>query len=274
MSDMLFKKLIPALLVLLLCGGCGSVLLPFTTPEEQRAAQEAAQAAQLELETRTDPELALGTSLVIQRQLTNSQGVVLAEYSVELPQFSTDGQKAQSFQRINDYYRNELAGLSQDAESLFAAAKAAYGEEWDTVTEAGEPYSVGIVFTLLDAPEGYLCVRCDFTVEEGGQREEYSQAQVFLLDNGWVLSLSTLLGDDYETAAPLLLADILSWCEDSQVEVTTPEERTLEEFSDGYALTTEGFLFYTQPFQLTRKNPGRYAIPVSLTPYHRMLDLS
>lgn len=274
MRDMLFKKLLPALLILLLCGGCGSFLLPFTTQEERLAAEQADEAARRELQEQADPALALTSSLIIQRQLTNSQGVVLAEYSVELPQFSTDGQKAQSFQRINDYYRNELAGLSQDADSLFSAAKAAYGEAWDTVTEATEVYAVRIVSTLLDAPEGYLCVRCDFTVEEGGQREEYAQARVFLLDNGWVLSLSTLLGADYETAAPQLLSDILGWFEDRQVEVTTPEERTLEEFSDGYALTTEGFLFYTQPFQLTRKNPERYTVSVGLTPYRRMLDLS
>lgn len=273
MGYLFLKRLAPALLALLLCSGCGNALLPFTTPEEQREAQEAAQAARLELQAQADPALALGSPLVIRRQLTNSQGVVLAEYTVELPQFSTAGQKAQSFQRINDYYRNELAGLSQDADSLFAAAKAHYGEGWDTVTEADGVYAVRIGYVLLDAPEGYLCVRCDFRVEEGGQQEDYSRAQVFLLDNGWVLSLSTLLGGDYETAAPQLLADLLNWCEEQEVEVTSPEERTLEEFSDGYALTTEGFLFYTQPFQLTRKNPERYTIPVALTPYRRMLDL-
>ena len=61
--------------------------------------------------------------------------------------------------------------------------------------------------------------------------------------------------------------------EEKGVEVTNPESRTLAEFSENYALTEEGFVFYTQPFQLNNKNANRYTIPVSLNPYRGMLDL-
>lgn len=260
-------------LPLALCLLCGCSVMPFTTPEEQRAAQEAAENARLELQEQADPAQALKDDLKFRKALANSQGTVLAEYTVDFPYFSKTDQKAQSFERINDYYLNEMAGLNQDAESLFAAAKAYYGETWDTVTEVTQPWSVVIGYELLEAPAGYLCVRCDYDIRESGQREQYSQAQVFLLDNGWRLPLETLLGDHYETAAPQILASILTWCQDNGIDVTSPEARTLAEFSENYALTTEGFVFYTQPFQLNNKNANRYAIEVSLNPYRGMLDL-
>lgn len=260
-------------LALTLCLLCGCSFMPFTTPEEQQAAQQAAEEARKELEEQLDPALALQEDLKLRKTLTNSQGVVLAEYEVDLPYFSKTDKKSQSFERINDYYLNEISGLSQDADSLFSAVKAAYGEGWDTVTEAAQPYSVTIGYELLEAPAGYLCIRCDYDIRENGQREQYSQAQVFLLDNGWRLTLETLLGADYETAAPQILASILKWCEEKGVEVTNPESRTLAEFSENYALTEEGFVFYTQPFQLNNKNANRYTIPVSLNPYRGMLDL-
>lgn len=268
---MRYIKLLALSLALCLLGGCS--FMPFTTPEEQRAAQEAAENARLELQEQIDPAQAQKEDLKFRKALANSQGTVLAEYTVDFPYFSKTDQKAQSFERINDYYLNEMVGLNQDAESLFAAAKAAYGEEWDTVTEATLPYSVVIGYQLLEAPAGYVCVQCDYDIQESGQREQYSQAQVFLMDNGWKLTLETLFGADYETAAPQLLAAILQWCEDNGIEVTNPDARTLEEFSENYAFTTEGFLFYTQPFQLNNKNATRYTIPVSLNPYRGMLDL-
>ena len=268
---MKYSKLLALSLALCLLGGCS--FMPFTTPEEQRAAQQAAENAQLELQKTVDPATFLQEDLKLRKTLTNSQEIVLAEYTVDFPYFSQTGQKAQSFERVNDYYLNELSGLNQDAEGLFAAAKAAYGELWDTVTEASQDYSVVIGYELLDAPAGYLCVRCDYDIRESGQREQYSQAQVFLLDNGWRLTLETLLGEDYEKAAPQLLSSILQWCQDNGIEVTDAENRTLAEFSENYALTTEGFVFYTQPFQLNNKNANRYTIPVSLNPYRGMLDL-
>ena len=268
---MKYTKLIS--LALVLCLLCGCSVMPFTTPEEQLAAQQAAESARLELQEQVDPAQALKDNLKFRKALANSQGTVLAEYTVDFPYFSKTDQKAQSFERINDYYLSEMAGLNQDAESLFASAKAAYGEEWDTVTEATQPWSVVIGYELLEAPAGYLCVRCDYDIQENGQREQYSQAQVFLLDNGWRLPLETLLGEDFETAAPQILATILQWCQDKNIDVTAPEARTLAEFSENYALTAEGFVFYTQPFQLNNKNATRYAIPVSLNPYRGMLDL-
>ena len=268
---MKYTKLIS--LALALCLLCGCSVMPFTTPEEQLAAQQAAESARLELQEQVDPAQALKDNLKFRKALANSQGTVLAEYTVDFPYFSKTDQKAQSFERINDYYLSEMAGLNQDAESLFASAKAAYGEEWDTVTEATQPWSVVIGYELLEAPAGYLCVRCAYDIQENGQREQYSQAQVFLLDNGWRLPLETLLGDHHETAAPQLLASILEWCEGKGIDVTGADTRTLSEFSENYALTTEGFVFYTQPFQLNNKNANRYTIPVSLNPYRGMLEL-
>lgn len=257
-------------LALAMLAGCS--ILPFQTPEEQRAAQEAVQAAQLEAQTQVDPQAAFQGDFPLHKTLANANGVILADYSVTFPYFNKTGEKAQSFTRINEYYQNELAGLNQDAEAFFDKARQTYGVGWNQVTQADKTFLLRIGYELLEAPEGYLCVRCDFHVEENDQTEEYSKAQVFLLDNGWQLSLSTLLGEGYDQAAPKLLSELLKWCEDNELEVTAPESRTLEEFSQDYALTTDGFIFYTQPFQLNNKEPRRFAVPVSLSSCRHLLE--
>ncbi len=267
---MKYIRLLPLMLLTLLLTGCST--MPFTTPEEQRAAQEAVEAARLELQEQVDPAQSQQEDLRFRKMLTNAAGTTLAEYRVDFPYFSKTGQKAQSFQRINDYYLNEMVGLDQDANSLFAAARRFYGEGWNEVTQATQPFAVRIGYDLLEAPAGYLTVRCNYHLSQGGQTEDFSQAQVFLLDNGWRLTLETLLGDDYAAAEPMLLQSILDWCQKSGIEVTNPEERTLSEFSENYALTEEGFVFYTQPFQLNNKIASRYSIPVAIGPYRGMLD--
>ncbi len=267
---MKYIRLTVAILLLLALTGCST--MPFTTPEEQQAAQEALNAARLELQEQADPAQVQKDDLRFHKILTNSVGTALAEYRADLPYFSKTGQKSQSFQRINDYYLNEIAGLDQDAKSLFAAAQQFYGENWNTVTEATQTFAVKIDYELLDAPAGYLSVRCDYHLSQGGQQEDYSQAQVFLLDNGWRLTLQTLLGEDYAAAEPMLLASILDWCAENGIDVTAPETRTLSEFSEKYALTEEGFVFYTQSFQLNNKNANRYSVPVPIGPYRGMLE--
>ncbi len=267
---MKYIRLIPLLLLTLALSGCST--MPFTTPEEQRAAQQAVEAARLELQEQADPAQALKDDLKFRKALANAQGTVLAEYTVDFPYFSKTDQKAQSFERINDYYLNEMAGLDQDAEGLFTAARNFYGVGWNDVLEATQPFAVRIGYALLEAPAGYLTVRCDYHLSQGGQVEDYSQAQVFLLDNGWRLTLETLLGEDYAAAEPKLLADILKWCDEHGIDVTNQESRTLSEFSENYALTTEGFVFYTHPFQLNNKNANRYSILVPLAAYRGMLD--
>lgn len=259
-------------LLLSLCLLAGCSIVPFQTPEEQRAAQEAAEALKQEAQAQADPFLAQDGQFTLTRILTNAAGVVLATYDAAFPKFSENGEKAQSFARINQYYENEISGLIQDAYSFFAEVKKAYGEGWDTVTTAEKAFRIRIGYELLEAPEGYLCVRCDFHVEENGQVEKYSQAQVFLLDNGWQLTLEDLFGTQYESAAPKLMASILAWCNNNGINITGAEERTIEAFSGNYALTTEGFLFYTEPFQLNNKNPNRYTIPVSLSGYRSVLE--
>ena len=258
------------LLSLALLAGCS--IIPFQTPEEQRAAQQAAEALRLEAQAQADPVAALDGDFILNRVLTNAVGTQLATYRVTFPRFSESGEKAQSFARINSFYEDEITGLIQDAYSFFSVVKAAYGEEWDAVTVADKAFSISITYTLLEAPAGYLCVRCDFRVEENSQVETYSQAQVFLLDNGWRLTMESLLGDGYETAAPKLMASILAWCTNNGIAVTAADTCTLEDFSDNYALTTEGFLFYTEPFQLNNKNANRYSIPVSLSGYRSLLE--
>ena len=267
---MRYSRLMAALLSLFLLTGCS--IVPFQTPEEQRAAQEAAQVLREEAQSEADPVSALIGEYSLARTLVNEQSAELASYHVSFPRFSEDGQKAKSFERINDYYQNELSGLIQDAYSFFSVVKTAYGEEWNSVITADKTFRVDITHTLLEAPEGYLTVRCDFRVEENGQVETYSQAQVFLLDNGWHLTMEMLLGDQYESTAPKLTASILAWCNNNGISVTNADSRTLEEFSDNYALTKEGFLFYTQPFQLNNKNANRYSIPVSRSGFRSVLE--
>lgn len=259
-------------LLLSLCLLAGCSIVPFQTPEEQRAAQQAAEALKLEAQAQADPFTALDGAFTLHRTLTNSAGVELATYDAAFPRFSEDGEKAKSFSRINAFYDNEITGLIQDAYSFFSEVKKAYGEDWDTVTTADKAFRIRIGYELLEAPEGYLCVRCDFYLEENGQTEKYSKAQVFLLDNGWQLTLEALFGTQYESAAPKLTASILAWCNNNGIAVTGAEERTIEEFSANYALTTEGFLFYTEPFQLNNKNANRYTIPVTLSGYRSVLE--
>lgn len=265
---MKYIRLTALVLSLALLTGCS--IIPFQTPEEQRAAQQAAESRREESQARTDPADALEGDYIINRTLTNSAGVTLATYRAAFPRFSVTGLKATSFARINSYYSSESSGLVQDAESFFAQVKAFYGPEWDTVTEATADFSVSITYQLLDAPQGYLCVRTDISICEHGQTQTYPRAQVFLLDNGWKLSLETLLGSSYEEAAPLLLEDILEWCGENGIVVTGSGSRTLEEFSDNFALTREGFLFYVDAFALNNKNANRYTIPVDLERYVRM----
>lgn len=267
---MKYTRFFVLLLSLTLLAGCS--IVPFQTPEEQRAAQEAAEALKLEAQAQADPFEMLESDFLLSRALTNAQGVTLATYQAAFPKFSEDGEKSQSFSRINNYYENEITGLIQDAYSFFNVVQTAYGEGWDSVTQADKAFRVDIGYELLKAPAGYLCVRCDFLVEENGQQERYSQSQVFLLDNGWQLTLEALLGDQYDDAAPKLLASILAWCSDNGISVTNADSRELSEFSTNYALTSEGFVFYTEPFQLNNKNANRYSIPVSLSGYRSMLE--
>ena len=267
---MRYIRLAALLLALSLLAGCS--IVPFQTPEEQRAAQEAAQARKEESEAQTDPADALEGEFNLTRTLTNSAGLTLATYQATFPRFSETGLKGQSFARVNSYYSSEISGLAQDAESFFKQVRSFYGEEWDTVTELATPFAVSISYELLEAPSGYVCVQTTVSVAENGQKETDLQAQVFLLDNGWRLSLETLLGSHYEEAAPRLLADILAWCKDKGIQVTATDTRTLEEFSENYALTRDGFRFYVDPFALSNKNANRYVIPVSLDGYRQMVD--
>ncbi len=266
---MKYIRLAALALSLILLAGCS--IIPFQTPEEQRAAQQAAEARKEEAEAQADPTAALDGNYMLNRALTNSAGVTLATYQASFPRFSEAGIKAQSFARINSYYSGEVSGLAQDADSFFHRVKAYYGEDWDIITDTTTDFSVSITYELLEAPQDYVCVRTDITVSENGQSETYPKAQVFLLDNGWKLSLETLLGSHYEEAAPMLLRDILEWCGDSGIQVIGSADRTLEEFSENYALTREGFLFYVEPFALNNKNANRYAIPVRLDNYIRMM---
>jgi hypothetical protein len=88
---MKYTKLIS--LALALCLLCGCSVMPFTTPEEQLAAQQAAESARLELQEQVDPAQALKDNLKFRKALANSQGTILAEYTVDFPYFSKTDQK-------------------------------------------------------------------------------------------------------------------------------------------------------------------------------------
>lgn len=254
------------LLSLLLCG-CG--MFSFETPEEQRAAAEAAQKKRQEMEETVDVKALLTDEFYFSRDLTNSLGCALANYSVRLPEFSCDGQRPESFERINHYFENEFAGLKEGCDGFFADVQTLLGEGWNELEDLppDDFAQVSVEYALLDAPDGYVSIRCDYVLSENRQKDQWSQGFVFLLDNGWELTMETLLGSDYDTAAPLLLESILSWCTENEVEVSTPESLTFSDFSQGYLLTEDALIFYTQPFQLSNEDGTRYAISLPLADY-------
>ena len=263
-------RLTAAALCVGLLSGCA--IWKFETPEEQRAAQEAQEAKRAQVETAVDPASMQINDLSFSRELVNSQETVLAAYRVTLPRFSESGLKSQSFSRINRFFRNEYVGLDQDCQSFLEDAKTGFGENWDNIKEVSSRPGISVDYELLTAPVGYLTVCCRYSVWENSQNDNYSRCTVFLLDNGWELTLETLFGTNYEKAAPLLMADILEWCEANDVDVTQPERFSLSDFSEGYGLTTRGLLFYTQPFQLNTKDGSRYEITVPLGRYLSLLN--
>ena len=271
MKRSLFLRAAAAVCAVVL-GGC-SLLPSFRTPEEIRAAEEAAQASRAENEARIDPTAMESAPLVFHRELSNSQGTVLALYSVSLPQFDDTGVKSQSFQRINRRFQDERDALDADCDSFFAQTKQSLGEGWDALTEEGDPASINVAYTVLRAPAGYLCVRFDSEMRVNGQTDYYSKAAVFLLDNGWELDLPTLLGSDYEKVSAMLLEDVLDWCGENGVTVDDPEALALSDLEDGYALTATAIWFYTKPFQLSNRDGTRYAVRIPLTDYFPYLTL-
>lgn len=262
-------RLLAALVCVFSLCSCG--LLPFQTPEEQRAAEEVALQNKRETEPVTDPSALQVPDLTLSRDLTTLEGTVLASYRVTLPQFSTESVRAQSFSRINEHFRTELLALQQDCDSFFLQTQEAYGSEWEQVTEAEWERSVSVTYALVEAPQDYVCIRCDYIIRENRQEERFSRATVFLLDNGWELDLPALLGEHYEEYAPMLLSGILSWCDQNGVEITARQRLTLADFQEDYALTKHELIFYTQPFQLSNKDGARYTIPIPLDQYYTAL---
>lgn len=266
-KSIIFRRVLPAVLALLLLSGCG--MLSFETPEEQRAAAEAAQRKREEMEATVDVPALLTDEFYFSRELTNSLGCVLADYAVRLPKFSCEGQRSESFARINSYFENEFAGLKEGCDGFFADVQTLLGEGWNELEDLPpDDYAqVSVEYALLDAPEGYVCIRCDYVLAENHQKDSWSQGVVFLLDNGWELTLETLLGTSYDTAAPLLMEGILNWCDENEVEVAAPEALSLSDFSQGYLLTEDALIFYTQPFQLNNEDGTRYAVSLPLEEY-------
>lgn len=250
---------------------CGCTLMNFDTPEDQLAAEQAREAKRIQVQAKVDPAAMKLADQSFDKELVNSQGTLLAAYRVTLPHFSESGLKKESFSRINQYYTQEFEGLSQDADAFLESAKALYGEGWDQIAQAETRPGVAISYELTEAPEEYLCVRCDYSVWENGQNDRYSACTVFLLDNGWELTLETLFGSHYEEAAPKLMQDILSWCEDNAVEVIQPERLQISDFAFGYGITRTALIFYSQPFQLNNSDGTRYEIRIPLSNYLALL---
>ncbi|MBR5391001.1 MAG: hypothetical protein IK141_06880 [Clostridia bacterium] len=271
MKRSIFLRAAAAVCAVLL-SGC-SLLPAVRTPEEVRAAEEAAQASRAENQARVDPLRMETEPLGFYRELVNSQNTLLAQYSVSLPQFDDSGLKSQSFQRVNDRFREELAALNADCDSFFRQTAQSLGDGWDALTQVSDVPSVNVTYTLLRAPAGYLCIRFDYEMHINGQTDPYSKAMVFLLDNGWELDLHTLFGDDYENVSAMLREDFLDWCDENGISVTDPAAFRLAEVEDGYALTATAIWFYTKPFQLSNKDGTRYAVRIPLTEYFPYLTL-
>lgn len=271
-SRKILLRLGAAALSAALLSGCS--LLSFETPEQQLAAAEAARQKRLEVEEDIEITALQSGELSLERTLENSAGCLLATYSVRLPQFSRSGQKSESFTRINGYFENEFSGLQEACEGFFADVRQLLGEGWNELSELS-PEDVSFIsvdYALAEAPAGYVSVRCDYTLAENRQKDSWSQGVVFLLDNGWELSLETLLGSDYDTAAPLLLQGIWDWCGENGVTVSSPERFSLSDFSQGYLLTADSLIFYTQPFQLSNEDGSRYAVALPLSDYAQYLN--
>lgn len=271
-SRKILLRLGAAALSAALLSGCS--LLSFETPEQQLAAAEAARQKRLEVEEDIEITALQSGELSLERTLENSAGCLLATYSVRLPQFSRSGQKSESFTRINDYFENEFSGLQEACEGFFADVRQLLGEGWNELSELSpeDVSAISVDYALAAAPAGYVSVRCDYTLAENRQKDSWSQGVVFLLDNGWELSLETLLGSDYDTAAPLLLQGIWDWCEENGVTVSSPERFSLSDFSQGYLLTADSLIFYTQPFQLSNEDGSRYAVALPLSDYAQYLN--
>ena len=106
-------RLAAGALCALLASGCS--ILPYESPEEQRAAQEAAKVSRVQAETVVDPAALLTAPLRLSRAMVTESGLTLASYQVTFPQFAENEAKGQSFARINRYFQNEFTGLEVTA---------------------------------------------------------------------------------------------------------------------------------------------------------------
>ncbi|MEA5038400.1 MAG: hypothetical protein VB086_01025 [Clostridiaceae bacterium] len=262
------------MLLSLLLAACvaGCSIMPFEDPEEQRK-EEAQVQGQNAAELPVIPSELLDADLTLDEQLTNDQGQTMASYSVNLPQFVVDeAKKGQSFQRINEYYQDQLTGCREDRDSLFTMAKEHYGKSWASAAADQLLYSTEMTYTLTDAPDGYVCVLRTYKLRDGSARAEvYRDAEVFLLDNGWRLTLEELFGSNYEEAEPLLTAGIRAWCVEQGMSEEAAAALNAEDFAQGFGMDADSLLFFLPPFTLSAADDQAHIVSLSLSQFANLL---
>lgn len=258
-----------ALLLAVCTAGCS--IMPFEDPAEQRA-QEQSAAAVKTADVLIDPADLLGDDLKLTQELKNDAGQVLATYSARLPHFTVDeAKKGQSFQRIDDYYSEQLTALQEDCDSFFAMVKEHYGANWAAAAVAQTVFSAELTYALTDAPEGYLCVMSTYTMVSDGASEVYRDAEVFLLDSGWRLTLAELFGSHYEEAQPLLLQGIRDWCAANGMSADKTALLALDDFAQSYGMDGDSLLFFLPPFTLSTTDDEARIIRLWLGDYADLL---
>ena len=266
------RKSLTVLALLLAVCTAGCSFMPFEDPDEQRDRALLAAAAPVS-NAEVDPADLLDDELSVTETLTGNQGQTLAYYSARLPQFLVEERlKGQSFQRINEYYQEQLSGYEEDCASFFTMVKGHYGEAWADAPADELLFSTEMTYALTAAPEDYVCVLRTYTMRDGAAGTEvYRNAEVFLLDSGWRLSLEELFGSHYEEAAPLLLEGIRAWCLENGMQEERAAALELSEFAPGFGMDGASLLFFLQPFTITAADDQLRTVRLPLSDYADLL---
>lgn len=266
------KILLFFLILMLAAYVAGCTVMPFEDPADQRR-QEKQAAEQQAAEEPVVPSDLLDTDLTMSEKLNNNAGQTLALYTAELPQFVVDeAKKGQSFQRINEYYQSQLKGYKEDCESLFAMAREHFGANWASASAQPLLFSTEMSYSLTDAPNDYLCVLHTYKLRDGtADAEVYREAEVFLMDNGWRLTLQELFGSNYEKAEPLLIAGIRNWCTGQGMNKDAAAKLKVADFEQGFGMDADSLMFFLPPFTLSATDSQARTVSLPLQNFADLL---
>lgn len=260
---------ISALVLAALIAGCS--IMPYEDPEEQRKQEK--QAEQQNSEVAVVAQELLDTDLTVDEKLTGVSGQSLAIYSARLPQFTVkDGKKSQSFQRINEYYQEQLVGYKEDCHSFFTMVRQHYGVNWTSATVKELLYSTEMTYSLTDAPENYICILRTYKVRDGKSKaQNYRSGEVFLLDSGWRLTLEELFGSHYKEAEPLLKKGIADWCVQHGMTKDAAAKLKPEDYMQGFGMDEDSLLFFLPPFTMSSTDDQARTISLPLSDFSGLL---